>query len=313
MGSMKSNIKDVARRAGVSIATVSHVINNTHFVSEEKRRRVLSAIEGLNYRPNVSARTLRSQKVSQAGLYICEHYASHTPRLLLKALECFIDVMEGRSWQPDVRFVSPQNILTVLESRQDALFSLLITGSAEAYRHLDFQARRIFPISMDKGSLALLRREHWEENRCHYGGHFYFTALANFISSKPEGNFRFFMTWEELKILRELYADNANYERIFTRIKVINSEMSEAQVELGDILERGVYDHLYLTDYKFALGAVRLLLLKPELIHTRTGITFFNYDSNFENFNLFIKEEPFYLSRTNADEIIAHAKELWRP
>jgi len=40
-------IKDVAKRAGVSTATVSHVINETRFVREETRQRVLDAIEAL--------------------------------------------------------------------------------------------------------------------------------------------------------------------------------------------------------------------------------------------------------------------------
>ena len=119
------------------------------------------------------------------------------------------------------------------------------------------------------------------------------------------------MAHEDFTILRELYADNVNYEQIFAYIKVINSEISEAHIQLPELLEKNTYDHIYLTDYKFALGAVRLLLLKPELMHTKTAISFFNYDTNFENFNLFIKEEPFYLSRTNVDEIISHAKEKW--
>jgi hypothetical protein len=308
---MSSNIKDVARRAGVSIATVSHVINNTHFVSPEKKHRVLSAIEGLNYRPNASARSLRSQKASQVDIFVCELYAAKNPRLLLKALGSFIDAIEGRSYQAALHFVSPRSILTVLEDRPDCIFSLLITDSAEAYAYLDFAVLKIFLLNMDKAQVALLNRENHREYRYHYGGHFYFTALANHISDDLEENFCFFMTWEELNILRELYAGNVNYGRIFTRIRVINSEMSAAQVELADALGNNSYEHIYLTDYKFALGAIRLLLLKPELVHTRTGITFFNYDSNFENFGFFIKEKPFFLSKTDADEIIAHAKDAW--
>jgi hypothetical protein len=308
---MKSNIKDVARRAGVSIATVSHVINNTHFVSEERRHRVLRAIEGLNYRPNVSARNLRAQTVSQVGIYVCEVYAAKNPRLLLKALEFFIDTIEGRSCEALLHFVSPRSIMTVLDDQPDCIFSFLIAGSEEIYSHVDFAARKILPLNMDKGRLALLRRENREEKQYRYGGHFYFLALANFISDNIDKNFCFFMIGEDLKILQELYADNVNYDRIFTRIKVINSEMSEAQVGLLELLQKNTYDHIYLTDYKFALGAVRLLLTKPELVHTKTAVTFFNYDSNFENFNLFIKEELFYLSKTNVDAIVAHAREIF--
>jgi len=49
-------IKDVAREAGVSTATVSHVVNNTRFVSEEVRARVLGAVERCGYYPNAHAR-----------------------------------------------------------------------------------------------------------------------------------------------------------------------------------------------------------------------------------------------------------------
>ena len=53
-------IKDVAKLAGVSTATVSHVINKTRFVSDETKRRVLGAIENAGYTPNIHARNLAS-------------------------------------------------------------------------------------------------------------------------------------------------------------------------------------------------------------------------------------------------------------
>ncbi len=61
-------IKDVAREAGVSIATVSYVLNDkTASVSEDTRRRVWSAVRKTGYRPNVTARNLRSSQSRLIG------------------------------------------------------------------------------------------------------------------------------------------------------------------------------------------------------------------------------------------------------
>lgn len=65
-------IKDVAERAGVSTATVSHVINQTRFVSEETRQRVLEAIEVLNYQPSAIARGLATNATQTIGLIISD-------------------------------------------------------------------------------------------------------------------------------------------------------------------------------------------------------------------------------------------------
>ena len=44
------NIKEIARRAGVSSATISRVLNNSGYVKEETRQKVLRAVEEYNYR-----------------------------------------------------------------------------------------------------------------------------------------------------------------------------------------------------------------------------------------------------------------------
>lgn len=63
-------IKDIAKACGVSISTVSRVLNNRPDVSEENRRRVLAVIESSNYIPNNSARDLVKTKSDAIGLVV---------------------------------------------------------------------------------------------------------------------------------------------------------------------------------------------------------------------------------------------------
>jgi LacI family transcriptional regulator len=67
-----TTIKDIARKAGVSGATVSRVINNMANVKPETRSRVLKAIEELNYYPNSLARGMRSKKTNSIGLLVAD-------------------------------------------------------------------------------------------------------------------------------------------------------------------------------------------------------------------------------------------------
>ena len=65
-------MKDVARMAGVSTSTVSHVINGTRFVSQETKDRILRVIEQMNYRPNFLAQGLKRQTSKTIGLIISD-------------------------------------------------------------------------------------------------------------------------------------------------------------------------------------------------------------------------------------------------
>lgn len=65
-----ANMKDVARLAGVGMGTVSRVLNESGYVSEDARLRVQSAIEALNYTPNCTAQTLKGGKNKLIGLFV---------------------------------------------------------------------------------------------------------------------------------------------------------------------------------------------------------------------------------------------------
>lgn len=65
-------MREVARRAGVSLATVSRVLNNTQYISARTRRNVLDAVGELNYFKNVHARRLATGRSDLFGLVISE-------------------------------------------------------------------------------------------------------------------------------------------------------------------------------------------------------------------------------------------------
>ncbi len=63
-------IKDVAREAGVSVATVSRVLNDTGYVGADTRKKVMDAIADLNYSPNEVARSLYKRESRLIGLLL---------------------------------------------------------------------------------------------------------------------------------------------------------------------------------------------------------------------------------------------------
>ncbi len=67
---MKLTIADVAKKANVSVATVSRVMNGNYPVKEETKKRVLEVIEELKYIPNMQARELTRQKSSTIGVVV---------------------------------------------------------------------------------------------------------------------------------------------------------------------------------------------------------------------------------------------------
>jgi DNA-binding LacI/PurR family transcriptional regulator len=60
-----ATIYDVARRAGVSTATVSRVLSRPHVVAPETRQKVLTAVDSLGFTPNVAAKNLRTFRTAK--------------------------------------------------------------------------------------------------------------------------------------------------------------------------------------------------------------------------------------------------------
>jgi len=77
--------RDVAARAGVSVATVSRVLNGADSVAPEYRDKVLAAVEALGYRPNRLARNLRRQGAEMIGLVVSDIENPHFAQMVRAA------------------------------------------------------------------------------------------------------------------------------------------------------------------------------------------------------------------------------------
>ena len=67
---MAVTIDDIAKKAGVSSATISRVLNNSSYVKEETREKVLKIIEEMNYVPSAIARSLSKRETSTIGIVV---------------------------------------------------------------------------------------------------------------------------------------------------------------------------------------------------------------------------------------------------
>lgn len=91
---MQPTIRDVARVAKVSIATVSHVVNESRAVKADTRQRVLEAISQTGYRHNVVARELKMGASGLIGVLIVDYNTFYTD--VLRGIE---DTVQGLNWR----------------------------------------------------------------------------------------------------------------------------------------------------------------------------------------------------------------------
>lgn len=80
---MTVKLEDIAKRTGLSVPTVSRVLTNSDYpVSEEARRKVLAAAQEMGYRPNLMARSLRTERTDTIGIVIDDLLSPFTPPII---------------------------------------------------------------------------------------------------------------------------------------------------------------------------------------------------------------------------------------
>ena len=80
---MAVTIKDIAKKVGVNPSTVSRVINGNASISEETKRKILKAMEELDYHPNIMGRSLVNGSTFTIGLLLMQKIRMPFPILIL--------------------------------------------------------------------------------------------------------------------------------------------------------------------------------------------------------------------------------------
>ncbi|GAB6100329.1 LacI family DNA-binding transcriptional regulator [Halanaerocella petrolearia] len=115
----ETTIKDVAKLARVSEATVSRVLNNNDVVIPRTRKRVKKAIEELNYSPNMNARYLRQDKTKLVGLIIPD-ISNPFFGNIVKGVENIVDLYGYNVvlFDTDFEFDKTKKAVQILEDRR---------------------------------------------------------------------------------------------------------------------------------------------------------------------------------------------------
>lgn len=88
---MRVSIFDVAKKSGLSVVTVSRVLNNASSVREKNREKVLQAMKELDYRPNSSARSLASGKTGIIGLMLNTLHDTALDAIVTEVNDCLAE------------------------------------------------------------------------------------------------------------------------------------------------------------------------------------------------------------------------------
>lgn len=176
-----TTIKDVAKYAKVSVATVSRVLNQKGYVSKEAEQAVKTAIETLNYKPNAVARTLYHKTSGMIGLLVPDIANPFFPELA-RAIE---DVALKKGYtvvlcNTDNELKKEQHYVHALQQKYvDGLILATGTGTYEHYETLDlpvvaldrFVSANIPTVVSENKNGAKAATEHLIEQGCAFIAH----------------------------------------------------------------------------------------------------------------------------------------------
>jgi LacI family transcriptional regulator len=150
---VSASIRDVARLAGVSVATVSHVVNGTRYVSDATRSKVVEAIENLRYTPNIMARSFKTGTRDTVG-FIVPDIANGYFATLIEEVE---DVLQARGLRlivSNTREDVSREIDSLRMLSSGVVDGLVIASTLDDYREIEKILPPDFPVVLIDRALA---------------------------------------------------------------------------------------------------------------------------------------------------------------
>ena len=152
-------MKDIAKEAGVSVGTVSHVINGTKRISEETQAKIKLVIEKYNYVPDIRAKNFRLQKTKTAGLVVSSFPDLYVTGIIngvsSRARELgyqllFVNTNEDPSYERDTLKLLGSNMV-------DGIILSPTYKSTELKEYIDQQVPLVFAIRYDPDIIDIPR------------------------------------------------------------------------------------------------------------------------------------------------------------
>lgn len=123
----KLSMKDIAKLSGVSIKTVSRVLNHSDQVRQETKEKVLKVIREQGYQPNIIAKSLKEKKTNTIMIFIDRHKGDYWGIWHTRMLNAIMRKAKSMGYKV---VISPSNAQMHLEDETDG-FSLLASGLAD--------------------------------------------------------------------------------------------------------------------------------------------------------------------------------------
>lgn len=145
-------IKDIAKKAGVSGATVSYALNDSAQISEETRQKILKIAKEMNYKPNSIAKSLRTNKTKTIGVIVEDIAEFTTPRIIdginqYAEKEGYHIILENLRLNKRVDF--DFSIIPQYKNRINENIEILLSKQIEGIIYIGFYMRDISNIIKD--------------------------------------------------------------------------------------------------------------------------------------------------------------------
>lgn len=253
-------IKDIAKKAEVSVATVSYVLNNRN-VSSDKRERVLRAIEELNYVPNAIARKLRVRSSKTLNLIVSDITNPFYPDLA-KACDCIAQsegftvnmVNTNDQDTPMLRSLSQLRdgtvdgaiITTAMERNRSILEEIIQRGLPIVVAHRRIKGLRADIVTSDNFNGSIMATNHLL--RLGHKKIAFMTGVeGSSVNEERTAGYLAAMEQAGLRVQSEwLLSGEARYNRSYEVTKILmnlpKSKRPSAIINLSDIGAIGVMD-----------------------------------------------------------------------